>query len=52
MLWLLDVSSGIEQVSDWGGNQVDHGYEGIGISVTPCACPGGFQQPAPSAASP
>ena len=32
---LLDVSNGIEQVSERGGNQVDHGDEGCGVAVAP-----------------
>ena len=40
---LLDVSNGIEQISEWCGDQVDDGYEGSGVSVAPGPCSGGLE---------
>ena len=34
-IWLLDVSSGIEEFSEGCGDQIDHGYEGVDIAVAP-----------------
>ena len=34
-MWLLDVSSGIEEFSEGCGDQIDHGYEGVDIAVAP-----------------
>jgi adenylate cyclase len=42
--WFLDVSSGIEKISDWSSDQIDHGDEGGGISVTSCSCASGLKQ--------
>ncbi len=41
--WLLDVSNGIEQVSEWSGDQVDDGYECGGVAVASGPCPGRFE---------
>ena len=40
---LLDVSNGIEQVSEWSGDQVDDGYECGGVAVASGPCPGRFE---------
>jgi hypothetical protein len=33
----FDASNGIEEIPEWGGDQVDHGHEGCGVTVTPGA---------------
>ncbi len=40
----FDVSNGIEEVSERGGDQVDHADEGGGVSVTACPCARGLEQ--------
>src|SRR5256885_4066272 len=32
--WLLDVSNGFEEISEWGSEQVDDGDVGCGVSVS------------------
>ncbi len=41
---LFDVSSGIEKISEGGGDQVDHGDEGGGVAVAPCPGAGSLEQ--------
>src|SRR3546814_352285 len=36
--WLLDVSRGFEDVAERCSDQIDHGDEGMGVSVA--SCPG------------
>jgi len=40
---LLDVSSGFEKKFDGRGDEVDHGDEGLGVTVASCPCSGGFE---------
>ena len=40
----FDVSSGLEEVSQGGGDEVDHGREGCGVAVAASACSGGLKQ--------
>ena len=40
----FDVSNGIEEVSERGGDQVDHGDVGGGVSVSACLCPSGLEE--------
>ena len=40
---LLDVSSGIDEFSEWCGDQIDHGYEGVDIAVAPGPSSGGLE---------
>ncbi len=40
----FDVSNGIEEVSEGGCDQVDHGDEGGGVSVSASPCPGGLEE--------
>ena len=42
--WFFDVSNGIEEVSERGGDQVDHGDVGGGVSVSACLCPSGLEE--------
>jgi len=41
---LFDVSNGIEEALDWGGDQVDHGDEGGGIAVSTGPCSGRLKE--------
>jgi hypothetical protein len=40
---LLDVSNGFEEISEWGGEQVDDGDVGCGISVSSGTGPCGLE---------
>src|SRR5512132_4297469 len=40
----FDVSSGLEEVSQGGGDEVDHGREGCSVAVAASACSGGLEQ--------
>ena len=40
----FDVSNGIEEVSERGCDQIDHGHEGGGVSVSASPCPGGLEE--------
>src|SRR5512147_3285434 len=42
--WFFDVSSGLEEVSQGGGDEVDHGREGCSVAVAASACSGGLEQ--------
>ena len=44
VFWFFDVSNGIEEVSERGGDQVDHGDVGGGVSVSACLCPSGLEE--------
>ena len=43
IIGLLDVSSGIDEFSEWCGDQIDHGYEGVDIAVAPGPSSGGLE---------
>jgi hypothetical protein len=42
--WFFDVSNGIEEVSEGGCDQIDHGDESGGISVSARPCPCGLEE--------
>ncbi len=44
IIWFFDVSNGIEEVSEGSCDQVDHGDEGCGVSVSASPCPGGLEE--------
>ena len=43
VLWLLDVSSGFDELAEWCGDEVDHGDEGLGVTVASCPGASGFE---------
>ena len=40
---LLDVSNGFEEIAEWGGEQVDNGDVGCGVSVSSSTGPCGLE---------
>ena len=44
LCWFFDVSDGIEEISDGSRDQIDHGDEGGGVSVSASPCPGGLEE--------
>ena len=41
--WLLDVSSGFDDIGKWCADQVNDGDEGRGLSIAPCSSASGFE---------